>query len=50
MRVLESTAKEKKVEDSAVTTPATTGDTSQGVQQTSEPDHLKPDHDDVDET
>lgn len=50
VRVLESTAKEKKVEDSAVTTPAATSDTSQGVQQTSEPDHLKPDHDDVDET
>lgn len=50
VRVLESTAKEKKVEDSAVTTPAAASDTSQGVQQTSEPDHLKPDHDDVDET
>jgi small-conductance mechanosensitive channel len=50
VRVLESTAKEKKVEETPVASPAVKGDTQQGVQQTHEPDHLKPHQDDVDET
>ncbi|MEA2117888.1 mechanosensitive channel protein [Halovibrio sp. HP20-50] len=44
VRVLESTAKEKKVEEA----PIDRDDTHQDVQQTSDSDHIKPDHDDVD--
>ncbi len=50
VRVLESTAKEKKVEESPVASSAAQSKAQQGVQQTHDPDHLKPDHDDVDET
>ncbi|TVP47938.1 MAG: mechanosensitive channel protein [Halomonas sp.] len=49
VRVLESTAKEKKVEEAAASKPAVNNGNQQGAQETNEPDHLKPDHDDVDE-